>query len=73
MDRKQLEQIRDDSAQGAIGARDQIEVAVERGELPVWVLDACNTLEFSAQSYGAARAKLKDANTLMAPASFRLH
>lgn len=72
MDRKDLEALRDETARHALGARERIEVAIERGELPVWVLDACNALEFSAVSHGAARARLKDVSVLV-PASRTLH
>ena len=60
MDRKQLETLRDESERYAEGARERIEVAIEKGEIPTWVLDACNVLEFSSRSYGAARARLTD-------------
>jgi hypothetical protein len=58
MERKELEGLQDSAADSALKARQRIEAAVDAGELPVWVLDACEVWEKSALMYGAARAKL---------------
>jgi hypothetical protein len=75
MDRKELEGLQDHAADGALRARARIEAAVDAGELPVWVLEACEAWEKSALLYGAARARLGQPGTLVnaMPASTLRH
>ena len=73
MDRGQLETQRDSAAADAQQARAQIEGAVERGELPCWVLAACDALERSALAYAAANARLQPPPVTRLAADSRLH
>lgn len=61
MNRKELEGVQDAAADNALRERARIEAAVDAGELPVWVLEACDNWERSALMYGAARARLAQA------------
>lgn len=47
----------DDAGERALHARRRIEQAVENGQLPVWVLDACEAWEQAALAYGTALAR----------------
>ena len=56
MDAKDLERVLDGAADTALRVRRRIESAVDAGELPAWVLSACEQWEQAAMTYGAARA-----------------
>lgn len=56
MDHKDVERLLDSAADAALQARRRIESAVDAGELPAWVLSACEQWEQAAMLYGAARA-----------------
>lgn len=49
----------DSAAIKALDARERIEAAVNAGELPVWVMDVCATLESASMTYGAASERIK--------------
>lgn len=57
--KQELETLLDCAAAAALRARARIEAAVEAGELPAWLLEACNEWERAALVYGAARAQLQ--------------
>ena len=59
MKRHELENIQDAAADSAQRARQRIEQAIEAGELPAWVLDACTVLERASMLYGVTSAQLK--------------
>ena len=65
MDQNEVESMQDAAAQAALRARTRIEAGVATGELPRWVLDVCNHWERSSVIYGAARAHLQLARTMM--------
>ena len=75
VDKAQTEQSMDEAAEHALQARRRIERAVEAGQLPPWVLDACERWEKAALSYGAgmARREEKKPAAIMTPASTLLH
>jgi hypothetical protein len=56
MEFKDVERVLDSAADAALQARRRIESAVDAGELPAWVLSACEQWEQAAMIYGAARA-----------------
>ena len=56
MEVKDVERVLDTAADAALQARRRIEAAVDAGELPAWVLSACEQWEQAAMIYGAARA-----------------
>ncbi|MFA5938526.1 MAG: hypothetical protein WC809_04145 [Sinimarinibacterium sp.] len=47
----------DGAAAAALAVRRRIEGAVDIGELPVWVIEACEHWERAALVYGAAMAR----------------
>ncbi|MEW6167554.1 MAG: hypothetical protein AB1651_07645 [Pseudomonadota bacterium] len=57
MDPADTEQYMDSAAEHALDARRRIEAAVEAGELPVWVMEACERWEQAALAYGAAMVR----------------
>lgn len=73
MDRGQLETQRECAATDAQAARARIEAAVGCGELPRWVLDACDALERSAFAYAIADTKLQQPPVTRLAAPSRLH
>jgi len=74
MDKGKLEALRDNAADSALKARSLIETAVDRGELPRWVLEICETWERSSLAYGSVSAQLQKAPTVLTlGADRRLH
>lgn len=74
MEKVKLEVLRDTAAHTALAARSRIEAAVDAGELPIWVLETCESWERSSMVYGSASAHLKTAPLiLLAGESTRLH
>lgn len=63
-----------DAAEHVLHSRMRIERAVDRGQLPAWVLDECERWEKAAMSYGAVLARLASQRppTVM-PASASVH
>lgn len=51
------EAVEDRAAAHALDMRRRIEAAVDCGEVPSWVLQACEIWERSALAYGAAMAR----------------
>jgi hypothetical protein len=54
----ELEKLQDSAASTALQIRRRIETAIDCGDVPTWVLDACSELERSSLIYGAASAQL---------------
>lgn len=59
--RNELERRLDLAADLALRTRERIETAVNAGEVPAWVLDACNVLERASLQYGELAEQLKPA------------
>ena len=57
MNREELDLQQDGAASCALRERRRIEAAVDNGDLPVWVLEACEAWERAAMTYGATMAK----------------
>lgn len=48
----ELERQRDVAAELVLKARERVEAGIHRGDIPVWVLEACNLIEKAALEYG---------------------
>lgn len=59
-----LERRLDLAADLALRTRERIEVAVKNGEVPAWVIDACNVLERASLQYGELAEQLKPSAAL---------
>lgn len=63
-----LERRLDLAADLALRTRERIEAAVKTGEVPAWVIDACNVLERASLQYGEIAEQLRPASHLGAEA-----
>lgn len=54
-----LERRLDLAADLALRTRERIEAAVNQGEVPSWIIDACNVLERASLQYGELAEQLK--------------
>ena len=59
-----LERRLDLAADLALRTRERIETAVRNGEVPSWVIDACNVLERASLQYGELAEQLRPSATL---------
>jgi hypothetical protein len=59
-----LERRLDLAADLALRTRERIEAAVRAGEVPAWIIDACNVLERASLQYGEIAEQLKPSSTL---------
>jgi hypothetical protein len=59
--RDELERRLDLAADLALRTRERIETAVNSGEVPTWVLEACNVLERASLQYGEIAEQLRPA------------
>lgn len=57
--REDIERRLDLAADLALRARDRIEAAINDGEVPSWVQDACNVLERASVQYGELSGQLR--------------
>ena len=60
-----LERRLDLAANLALRTRERIEAAVNSGEVPAWVIDACNVLERASLQYGELAEQLKPAGSVL--------
>lgn len=60
-DRDDIERRLDLAADLALRTRDRIEAAINNGEVPPWVQDACNVLERASVQYGELSEQLRPA------------
>lgn len=58
MERDDLERRLDLAAELALRTRERVEAAIDTGEVPSWVLDACNVLERASLQYGELSVRL---------------
>ena len=63
-----LERRLDLAADLALRTRERIEAAVKTGEVPAWVIDACNVLERASLQYGEIAEQLRPSSHLGAEA-----
>jgi hypothetical protein len=70
MKRQELENIQDAAADSALRARQRIEKAIDAGELPLWVMEACTVLERASMLYGVTSAQLKVSVPQVSPAQY---
>ena len=68
--RDDLERRLDLAADLALRTRERIETGVRNGEVPSWVLDACNVLERASLQYGELAEQLKPSQNLPPEAEF---
>lgn len=61
----ELERRLDLAADLALRTRERIEAGVRNGEVPAWVIDACNVLERASLQYGELAEQLKPSATLL--------
>lgn len=59
-----LERRLDLAADLALRTRERIETAVNTGEVPSWIIDACNVLERASLQYGELAEQLKPAASM---------
>jgi hypothetical protein len=59
--RDELERRLDLAADLALRTRERLETAVNSGEVPTWVLEACNVLERASLQYGEIAEQLRPA------------
>ena len=59
-----LERRLDLAADLALRTRERIEAAIKNGEVPAWVIDACNVLERASLQYGELAEQLRPSATL---------
>ena len=57
--REDIERRLDLAADLALRTRDRIEAAINNGEVPSWIQDACNVLERASVQYGELSEQLK--------------
>jgi len=62
--RDDLERRLDLAADLALRTRERIEAGVKAGEVPAWVIDACNVLERASLQYGELAEQLRPSGTL---------
>ena len=62
--RDDLERQLDLAATLALRTRERIEAAVNAGEVPAWVVDACSVLERASLQYGEIAEQLRPSETL---------
>jgi hypothetical protein len=58
-DRDDLERRLDLAADLALRTRERIEAGVNAGEVPAWIIDACNVLERASLQYGELAEQLR--------------
>lgn len=68
--RDDLERRLDLAADLALRTRERIEAAIKTGEVPAWVIDACNVLERASLQYGEIAEQLKPTASLAPEADF---
>ena len=75
MTRDELQTLQDSAADNVLRLRERIESAVDKGDLPVWVMEACTALEKASLLYGqtSERIKLRLASLTPAPQAVTLH
>lgn len=61
--RDDLERKLDLAATLALRTRERVEAAVNAGEVPAWVLDACSVLERASLQYGELAEQLRPSET----------
>lgn len=59
MSHDEIDTLQDNAADSLLRVRERIEAAVDTGELPTWVIDACAALERASLLYGAAAERRK--------------
>lgn len=59
--REDIERRLDLAADLALRTRDRIETAINNGEVPSWIQDACNVLERASVQYGELSERLNPA------------
>ena len=67
MDAADVELYMDGAAAAVLAVRRRIEGAVDIGELPAWVIEACEHWERAALAYGAGMARRELAQLQVAP------
>jgi hypothetical protein len=75
MTRDELQSLQDSAADNVLRLRERIEQAVDKGDLPLWVMEACTALEKASLLYGQTteRIKLRLVSSSPAPAAVTLH
>lgn len=75
MTRDELQSLQDSAADNVLRLREKIESAVDKGDVPIWVMEACTALEKASLLYGQTteRIKLRVAAHTPAPAHATLH
>jgi hypothetical protein len=75
MTRDELQSLQDSAADNVLRLRERIEQAVDKGDLPLWVMEACTALEKASLLYGQTteRIKLRLVSNSPAPAAMTLH
>lgn len=68
IERDDLERRLDMAAELALRTRERVEAAIDSGEVPSWILDACNVLERASLQYGELSVRLGGAEGAEAPA-----
>jgi hypothetical protein len=63
-----LERKLDLAAELALRTRERIEAGVNTGEVPSWIIDACNVLERASLQYGELAAQIKPEPEIIAEA-----
>lgn len=58
IERDDLERRLDLAAELALRTRERVEAAIDSGEVPSWILDACNVLERASLQYGELSVRL---------------
>ena len=58
-----LERRMDLAADLALRTRERIEAGVRTGEVPAWIIDACNVLERASLQYGELAEQLRPSAT----------
>jgi hypothetical protein len=65
-----LERKLDLAAELALRTRERIEAGVNAGEVPAWIIDACNVLERASLQYGELAAQIRPDAEAAAEAEF---
>ena len=65
-DRDDVERRMDLAAELALRARERIEAAIDAGNVPAWVLDACSVIEKASVQYGELAEQLRRAAPIAA-------
>jgi hypothetical protein len=67
MSRDELETLQESAADNVLRLREKIESAVDKGDVPTWVMEACTALEKASLLYGQTSERIKLRRQTLSP------